>query len=188
MVTVRAALAAAAVGVLAVAAPAAAAPGGRGAPSGQDSEVWTTLNAAQVEALITESGAVVTDRLEGSEGGFNLNFQYANGYHAYIEGFDCAGTGPAISCAEFELGAVYTADSAEHALQLERQLDFVWVADLADVENTELLVWRRDCLHGGVTRGQIRHTLEMMEDQLALIGQAIWPEDGTVRDQGTVET
>ena len=168
MVTSRAALAAAIVLGVAVAAPAAAAPGGRGSevPSGADAQVWTSLNAAQAEALILEAGGTITDRLEGTEG-FSLNFQYANGYFAYVEGFDCVGEGLNAVCGEIELGAVYTADDAAHALRMERELNFVWLADVADVEAAELLVWRRDCLHGGVTRGQVGHWVVTLEEQLA---------------------
>lgn len=189
MVMRRAALAAAAVLASAVAAQAASAPGGRGsvAPSGDNAEIWTSLNAAQAEQLILESGGTVTDRLEGTEG-FSLNFQYPNGYHAYIEGFDCTGTGLDAVCGEVELGAVYTADDAAHALRMERDLNLVWLADVADVEAAELIVWRRDCLHAGVTRGQALHWLITMEEQLVAVAQVMWPDDGTAREPGTVET
>ena len=188
MVTVRAALAAAAL-LTAVAAPAVAAPGGRGgaAPSGDAAEIWTGLSAAQAEQLILEAGGTITDRLVGTEG-FSLNFQYANGDFAYVEGFDCVGEGLNAVCGEIELGAVYTADDAAHALRMERELNFVWLADVADVEAAELLVWRRDCLHGGVTRGQVGHWVVTLEEQLAAVGDALWQDDGTARESGTVET
>ena len=189
MVTRRAALAAAAFLATAVAAQAASAPGGRGSyvPSGDDAEVWTSLSAAQAEQLIVEAGGTITDRLEGTEG-FSLNFEYANGYYAYIEGFDCVGTGLQAVCGEIELGAVYTADDADHALRMERELNLVWLADVADVDAAELIVWRRDCLHAGVTRGQALHWLIAMEEQLVAVGQVMWPDDGTAREQGVVET
>ena len=180
------------VAMSASAAMAASAPGGRGAtaptaPTGADAEVLTGMSVAQAEAFITEAGATVTDRLEGEEG-FSLNFQYANGYYAYVEGFDCVGQGLSAVCSEIEIGAVYTADDADHARRMEVELDFVWIADVAVPEDSELLVWRRDCLHYGVTRAQAAHWFVTMEEQLALIGQVMWPHDGTARESGTVET
>ena len=192
MVSRTAALAAAFFLSTAVAAHAASAPGGRGSiapsvPSGDNAQIWTSLSAAQAEQLVLEAGGTITDRLEGTEG-FSLNFEYANGYFAYIEGFDCTGTGLDAVCGEIELGAVYTADDAAHALRMERELNLVWLADVADVEASELIVWRRDCLHAGVTRGQALHWLIAMEEQLVAVGQVMWPDDGTAREPGTVET
>lgn len=177
------------VAMSASAAMAASAPGGRGAttPTGADAEVLTGMSVAQAEAFITEAGATVTDRLEGEEG-FSLNFQYANGYYAYVEGFDCVGEGLSAVCSEIEIGAVYTADDADHARRMEVELDFVWIADVAVPEDSELLVWRRDCLHYGVTRAQAAHWFVTMEEQLVLVGRVMWPDDGTARESGTVET
>lgn len=193
MVIFRAAVAAAALlstAAVPALASAASAPGGRGsaptAPSGQNAEVWTALSGVQAEQLILEAGGVITDRLEGTEG-FSINFEYSNGYFAYIEGFDCTGAGMNAVCAEIEVGAVFTADDADHALRMERELSLLWVADVADTNTAELLVWRRDCLHGGVTRGQVLHWILTMEEQLPTIGSAMWPEEGAAR-QGTVET
>lgn len=169
------------------AAPAGAAPGGSGG-AGADTAILTQIGAAQVAALIEEAGGVVTDTLAGEEG-FAVNFQFANGLHAYIEGYDCTG-GPSVQavCSDLELGGVFTADDEAHALRLERELSFVWVSDYADTETDEYLVWRRDCLHGGVTATHVGYLIGVLDAQLTAVSDAVWPEDGLARSSEPVET
>lgn len=171
----------------AFAGPGLAAPGGSGGSAG-DQTVVTSITLAETIALVEAAGAVVTEQGFGEEG-FSLNIQYASGLYGFVDGRECTGQGRAMACAELETGGVFTLDSEAEALRFERELSFIWVAD--HVEGAELTVWRRDCLHGGVTRAQVGHWITVMEEQLTAVSLAIWPEDdgtATRPGHGTVET
>jgi len=152
---------------------ASGAPGAGGPPA--DGSVWTRISIDQALELIAETGATVTDSGVSDEG-FSINIQYASGLYAFVDGRECEGLGARMVCAEIETGGVFTADDEAHALRLERELSYIWVADHA--EGNELTVWRRDCLHGGVTRGQVLHWITVMEEQLDAVSRAIWPDEG----------
>lgn len=174
--------------VLAAALAALAAPG-LAAPQGAagDQTVLTSITLAETVALVEAAGAAVTDQRLDDQG-FSLNIRYPNGLYGFVDGRECTGQGRAMACAEIETGGVFTLDSAAEAQRFERELSYIWVADHA--EGVELTVWRRDCLHGGVTRGQVGHWIVVMEDQLAEVSFAIWPDDTGPSGQGrrTVET
>lgn len=176
----------AALAAFTLAGPVLAAPGGSGGAA--DMTIVTTADAAGVAQAIAAAGGTVVSTLAGEEG-FLVNFSLPTGLNAYVEGYDCTG-GPSAEavCADLELGAVFTADDTAHALRLERELSFVWVADFADTDTNEYMVWRRECLHGGVTRNQLAFMVSVLVDQLPAVSAAVWPEDGLPRETAPVET
>lgn len=140
-------------------------------------DIWLSVDAQQLTALALEAGAVETDVVNGDEG-FLVRVRFPNGMSGYISGYDCGGqTGATATCGEIELGGVFTADNGEHARRLERDMTFLWLADYADAANSEYIVWRRDCLHGGITRAQVAHLITTLESQLAAVAVAIWPDE-----------
>ena len=158
------------------------------AASEADREILTTVTAAQAVAFVEARGGTVVS-IDAGEEGWAVNFRFASGLNAYAEGYDCAsGPGPDAVCSDIELGAVYTADDEAHALRLERDLSFIWVADFADTETDEYTVWRRDCLHRGMTRAQVATLFEIMDDQLIAVTASIWPEDAVAPPNTPVET
>ena len=145
------------------------------APGAAAAQVWTEWTEAEGRALMAAENGVVTE-VEIVDGELRLYGIIDDWFHVGLYGSDCSGVGAKLTCTALGLNALFEVDDAARSQALQAEMDFRYVADVADGQ--DLIIHRQVELEGGASLPNIRAQVNGFVVVGELVRDTIWPPKG----------
>lgn len=128
-------------------------------------EVWTTWDEPRMTALLASIEGEVLEVNRSGPGvlGLAVRFFGPDGPIMLIDGQNCTGEGPSMTCRGAIASLRFVLNDVARAEQFSRQVNYGFVADAA-TENGDLVVMRYVLLDGGATRENVSINLQGLLD------------------------
>ena len=136
-------------------------------------QTWTAWSEADGRALIAAENGVVTEVEVGTAGQMRLYATIDGWMNLALYGDDCTDLGAKRSCKALAFNALFEVDDAARAQTLQAEMDFQYVADLADGD--DIVIHRQVELEGGASLANIRAQLNGFVVVGELVYDRIWP-------------
>jgi len=146
------------------------------APGAATAQVWSDWSETEARALITAENGLIDEVLRPDDGSLEIHATFDGWLKVLISGKDCNGRGSTLRCKRMAFNALFEIDDAARARQLETELAYNFVADMADGEDYS--VERAIELTGGVNLTNLRAQLDRFIGVCELVTDAAWPEKG----------
>lgn len=149
------------------------------APGVASAQAWSDWSEADARSLISAENGVVDEVARPDDGTLEIYATFDGWLKVLIAGKDCTGRGPGLRCKSMVFNALFEIDDAARAQQLENELKYSYVADMADGE--DLVVERAIEMTGGVNLTNIRAQLDGFIAVCELVTEAAWPSKDAAR-------
>lgn len=147
-----------------------------GAPGVAAAQTWTDWGEADGRALLAAENGVVSGVETGAEGELLLYGVVDGWLQVALIGSDCEGAGAKLRCKALGLNAVFEVNDAVRARALQEEMEYQYVADLAD--GGDLVIHRQIELGGGASLANIRAQVNGFVVVGELVHARIWPAKG----------
>ncbi|MDQ8027701.1 MAG: hypothetical protein REJ23_03170 [Brevundimonas sp.] len=142
-------------------------------PGSAAAQTWQDWSEIEARALVTAERGEVTEVVLSDDGDLEIHAIFDGWLHAILLGRDCNDRGGQRRCKELAFNALFEVDNASRSRELEAELNFNYVADMADGE--DFVVERAVELGGGASLTNIRRQLDGFIRNCELVADAIWP-------------
>jgi hypothetical protein len=142
-------------------------------PAAAAAQVWTDWGEAEGRQLIAAENGAVTEVLREADGSLRIYGVMDGWLHIMLVGSDCTGDGTKQRCKGLGFNGLFEISDPARAAALEHDLDFQYVADVAD--GGDLIIHRQVELVGGASLANLRAQLNGFIMSCELISDRIWP-------------
>lgn len=137
-------------------------------------QTWTAWSEADVRGLIESENGVVTEVTPVTDGEMSVYATLDGWLHMAFIGEDCRSQGGKAKCESLAFNALFEVDDAARSRQLETELSYQYVADLADGE--DFVIHRQVELRGGASLANIREQLTGFIVVAEGVAARVWPD------------
>jgi hypothetical protein len=139
-------------------------------------QTWTEVTDAEIRRLIEAENGIVTSVLPPEDNTVVLHAKMDGWLNIAVAGEDCVQTNARLRCPSLSFNAIFETNDAARATALERELDYAYVADMAD--GTDYIIHRQIEMRGGAGFANLRYQLSGFIHVAELISDRIWPPEG----------
>lgn len=144
------------------------------APGAASAQVWSDWSEAEARTLVSAEGGVVDEVIRPEDGTLEVYATFDGWLKMLIGGKDCSGRGTALRCKKMTFNALFEIDDRTRARELESELIFNFVADMADGD--DYVIERSVEMTGGVNLTNLRAQVDRFIGVAEQVVDEAWPE------------